>query len=1257
MSDLFFSSSGNQSNSASGTDWLALANNLAGLTDTPDPVVREGRRLQALQILTARPGQPMSRVYGRMRVGGHVLWRGKLVEHIDERGGGGGKADTPATPLHRHFTYTMDLAIGLCEGPISHIGRVWADGKLVDMSTISFTLYRGTPTQMPDATIARHKGETHTSAFRGLAYIVLRGFNVSRFGNRVPQLSFEVFCPIGEAAAKTNAVCLLPGASEFAYHPTQQVRVLGISRAEAENIHASPALSDWHVSLDQLQESHPECRRVALVVAWFGTDLRVDKCKIEPRVDNREKNVWPAKWHVAGRGRRDAILVSQIDGRAAFGGTPSDDAVRAAIKDLHRRGLEVMFYPFIMMDIPPTNTLPDPYGGARQSVYPWRGRISCYPAPGHENSPDGTPRITKMVASFIGQLRAMIAHYAGLCAEVGGVEAFLIGSELRGISRLRDNDGHYPFADGLVELAGVVRALLPDTKISYAADWSEYGAHQPYEGALDFPLDAFWADDNCDFIGIDNYVPLADWRDGATHLDAQNATASPHDIAYLQSNIEGGEYYDWYYVDAAARAAQNRTPISDGLNKPFVFRAKDFRGWWSSPHIIRRRGNEALVSPWRVASKPIWFTELGCPAVDKGANQPNVFPDDRSDEGGLPHYSNGARDDRMQQAYLKAVTDFYTQPQNNPLSRHYGAAMVDTSHIYFWAWDARPFPAFPYRRDIWSDGANWHTGHWLNGRHASAPIAALLAALAADVPHRLDPMQGVADGFAIGGPVRALDALKPILRAFGIDALPDATHVRFAGRAARAVREIAADDILSHPPMRRRRQNGDKIKRFDLHFMDGEGDYGTTHVSARHAGGDAPVARLHLPLALATPMAEQIAERLLHEARLADETLTLSLPPRFLDLQTGDIIGFDGDFWRITRLAYDGRLSVTAQRHMAGFYETVTRNRPAPVLVEDNRLALPHVEILDLPRPALRHQGAQARALPLVTVAATPWPGQVDIRFGGQTLAMSVPSLMGQTRSLLPRGPIGRWDRGTVLEVEIFTGTLEGLPAADVLAGGNRLALKTAMGWEVMQFGSAELIGERRYRLSHLLRGQFGSDDAMQEALPIDTICVLLGEGVLPLATGDGESITLRFGIAGLPEDGYSWREASFPLRHAAQTCLSPVHGKVRMPRGISGPWRIAWTRRSREGGDDFTAPDIPLGEPQEIYRTEIYAGAELIEARQVRQAHFSLSARSRRKLLKAVQNDRDITVRVSQVNGQGMAGSPLVIALPSFHNDSLKGR
>ena len=53
---------------------------------------------------------------------------------------------------------------------------------------------------------------------------------------------------------------------------------------------------------------------------------------------------------------------------------------------------------------------------------------------------------------------------------------------------------------------------------------------------------------------------------------------------------------------------------------------------------------------------------------------------------------------------------------NNPLSPVYGGRMVDASRLYVWAWDARPYPAFPLRGDRWSDDGNWHCGHWLNGR-------------------------------------------------------------------------------------------------------------------------------------------------------------------------------------------------------------------------------------------------------------------------------------------------------------------------------------------------------------------------------------------------------------------------------------------------------------------------------------------------------------------------------------------------------------
>ena len=39
----------------------------------------------------------------------------------------------------------------------------------------------------------------------------------------------------------------------------------------------------------------------------------------------------------------------------------------------------------------------------------------------------------------------------------------------------------------------------------------------------------------------------------------------------------------------------------------------------------------------------------------------------------------------------------------------------DRAHVRV-GWDARPYPAFPARSDVWADGASWRRGHWLNGR-------------------------------------------------------------------------------------------------------------------------------------------------------------------------------------------------------------------------------------------------------------------------------------------------------------------------------------------------------------------------------------------------------------------------------------------------------------------------------------------------------------------------------------------------------------
>ena len=232
-----------------------------------------------------------------------------------------------------------------------------------------------------------------------------------------------------------------------------------------------------------------------------------------------------------------------------------------------------------------------------------------------------------------------------------------------------------------------------------------------------------WSHPAVDAIGIDNYMPLSDWRDEDMSGGNPDAFAGPYDPDGLRRAVQGGEGFDWYYPSETARNNRQRASITDGAHgKPWVFRYKDIAGWWSNLHHNRIGGQEAAQpTAWIPRSKPVWFTEIGCPAVDKGPNQPNVFPDPKSAESASPYFSNGGRSDLAVERYLAAHSEFWDPASphfvasGNPLSPLYGGRMVDPSRLYVWAWDARPFPAFPLTSGVWRDGrklAAWPLAEW-----------------------------------------------------------------------------------------------------------------------------------------------------------------------------------------------------------------------------------------------------------------------------------------------------------------------------------------------------------------------------------------------------------------------------------------------------------------------------------------------------------------------------------------------------------------
>jgi hypothetical protein len=836
--------------------------------------VEIGPRLTKVAGLTSMEGAPLPRVYGRARIGGQMIWATRLLEqtNVSFAPGSGGKATGPARPaqVNISYTYFANFAVGLCEGPIAFVRRVWADGQELDLTTVTMRVYRGDEEQDADPLIVAKEGADVVPAYRGLAYVVFERMPLAQFGNRVPQLSFEVVRPVDGVARMIRAVDIIPGATEFGYQPKLHSSYPGPGTTVQENRSQSWAATDWQGSIDALQALCPNLESVALVVAWFGDDLRAGHCTIAPRVDNTFKTIswiFGSDWSVAGLSRPTARLVSQIDGVSAYGGTPSDDSVVAAIKDLKARGLSVVFYPFVMMDIAAGNALADPWtGAASQPAYPWRGRIVCDPAPGRPATVDATSAAASQVAAFFGSAapgasewsyRRFVLHCADLCVQAGGVDAFLVGSELVALTRVRSSPGVYPAAQALAALAADVKTKLGGAaKISYAADWTEYGAHVLGGGAeVRFPLDVVWSSPAVDFVGLDAYWPLSDWRDGP-HIDASEAD-DVYDLAYLARRIGAGEAYDWYYADHTARESQARTPITDGAyGKPWTFRQKDLVGWWSNAHVERVGGVELPgATGWAARSKPIWIMETGCPAVDRGPNAPSVFPDGKSSEGGLPHFSRGFRDDLVQARFIEATLARFDSaapgfdPACNPVSTLYGGRMVDAARIHFWAWDARPFPAFPDLGILWADAPNWETGHWLNGRLEGLALDRLVAELAAPaiedgVSAPRPDVRGFVDGYVLDRTMSARAAIEPLAGAFAFDPVVSGGAVRFSKRGRKAALVLSEDDLV---PDRdgalvrvTRAQESELPHEIALTFGEADNDYETAAVQSRRL---APISR------------------------------------------------------------------------------------------------------------------------------------------------------------------------------------------------------------------------------------------------------------------------------------------------------------------------------------------------------------------------------------------------------------------------------
>ena len=160
------------------------------------PKGRQGTRLSDLAVQASTYGATVPRLYGRMRVSGTVIWATDLREERQKVSQGKGR------PKATVYSYSASFAVLLSARPIRGIGRIWADGTLLRGAAgdfkveTGFRVHKGAADQPVDPLIAAAEGAA-TPAYRGRAYVVFEDMALESFGNRIPNLSFEVLAEEG----------------------------------------------------------------------------------------------------------------------------------------------------------------------------------------------------------------------------------------------------------------------------------------------------------------------------------------------------------------------------------------------------------------------------------------------------------------------------------------------------------------------------------------------------------------------------------------------------------------------------------------------------------------------------------------------------------------------------------------------------------------------------------------------------------------------------------------------------------------------------------------------------------------------------------------------------------------------------------------------------------------------------------------------------------------------------------------------------
>ena len=385
-----------------------------------------------------------------------------------------------------------------------------------------------------------------------------------------------------------------------------------------------------------------------------------------------------------------------------------------------------------------------------------------------------------------------------------------------------------------------------------------------------------------------------------------------------------------------------------------------------------------------------------------------------------------------------------------------------------------------------------------------------------------------------------------------------------------------------------------------LTYYDPARDYQSGLQRASRRGGSARGERRAVAAALDADVARTLAERRLADLWAGRETGVLNLMPRRMAVRPGAVLRVGGrrGAWRVARLTLEKMVVRAEIERLAGGASLAAAAPGRPVVQPDRAAGPTSLVLLDV--PSLQDVPAARPQLLVAAAGGDGWrPVPLTASFDGGTSweaagSSAGPAVIGSVIVPPISGAPALFDARAALEVVLLNDEmwLEGRSDAALAAGANL----AAVGDELLQFGRAEPLGGRGFRLSRLLRGRRGTEWAAGSHAAGEPFVLLQAASLAaiePPVQAVGAAVRLR------PHGLGDAADAPPAIRAFAGEALrppAPVHLTAR--REPDGAILLTWVRRSRSGWVWTSGNDTPLGEEREAYRVRLagVAGGRVVE-------------------------------------------------------------